>query len=166
MYFAALLPVLRGAKHRILITDWFLSSGLYLTRSSPLDKNTRLDHILLAKAEEGVHIYIQLWNNNEIVFSLQSSYIQDYFKSLHPNIHIILHPYLFGQWSWSHHQKSVVIDDKIAFVGGVDLCYGRYDTEEYKLTDIGGQHFPGGDYANACHGGEINGPSMKDNIDR
>jgi len=26
-----------------------------------------------------------------------------------------------------HHQKIVVIDQDIAFVGGLDLCFGRYD---------------------------------------
>lgn len=28
---------------------------------------------------------------------------------------------------WSHHEKIVVIDQKIAYIGGLDLCYGRYD---------------------------------------
>jgi phospholipase D1/2 len=30
--------------------------------------------------------------------------------------------YLF----FSHHQKCVIVDRKIAFVGGIDLAYGRY----------------------------------------
>lgn len=33
---------------------------------------------------------------------------------------------------WSHHDKMVVIDQKIAFVGGIDLCYGRWDDENMR----------------------------------
>lgn len=36
---------------------------------------------------------------------------------------------------WSHHEKVVVIDRSIAFVGGIDLCYGRWDTPAHKLID-------------------------------
>lgn len=34
-----------------------------------------------------------------------------------------------GVLLWSHHEKMVVIDQRIAFVGGIDLCYGRWDDE-------------------------------------
>ena len=36
---------------------------------------------------------------------------------------------------WSHHEKMVVIDRKIAFLGGLDLCFGRWDTPEHRLND-------------------------------
>ena len=26
---------------------------------------------------------------------------------------------------WAHHEKLVVVDQLYAFVGGIDLCYGR-----------------------------------------
>lgn len=38
----------------------------------------------------------------------------------HPNGGVLL---------WSHHEKMVVIDQKIAFVGGIDLCFGRWDDD-------------------------------------
>ena len=34
-----------------------------------------------------------------------------------------------GVFLWSHHEKTVVIDQKIAFVGGIDLCFGRWDDD-------------------------------------
>jgi phosphatidylserine/phosphatidylglycerophosphate/cardiolipin synthase-like enzyme len=40
-------------------------------------------------------------------------------------------------FNWSHHQKTVVVDQDIAFVGGLDLCYGRYDDRSHLLTDLG-----------------------------
>lgn len=34
---------------------------------------------------------------------------------------------------YSHHQKSVIIDHKIGFVGGMDLAYGRRDDKSFNL---------------------------------
>jgi len=38
---------------------------------------------------------------------------------------------------WAHHEKIVVVDQSVAFVGGIDLAYGRWDDREHRLTDVG-----------------------------
>lgn len=38
---------------------------------------------------------------------------------------------------WAHHEKSVVIDQSLAFLGGIDLAYGRWDDSQHRLTDVG-----------------------------
>lgn len=48
---------------------------------------------------------------------------------------------------YSHHQKLVVIDDQLAFMGGIDVCWGRRDNGSYTL-DAQGRH--GGDVYNGC----------------
>jgi phosphatidylserine/phosphatidylglycerophosphate/cardiolipin synthase-like enzyme/uncharacterized membrane protein YdjX (TVP38/TMEM64 family) len=35
----------------------------------------------------------------------------------------------------SHHQKVVVVDDKVAFAGGIDLSKSRWDTPEHRAKD-------------------------------
>lgn len=35
---------------------------------------------------------------------------------------------------FSHHQKSVIVDNEIAYVGGLDLAYGRRDDEMFRLN--------------------------------
>ncbi|GAA6131612.1 phospholipase D-like domain-containing protein [Halopseudomonas sabulinigri] len=35
---------------------------------------------------------------------------------------------------FSHHQKAVVIDNEIAYVGGIDLAYGRRDDNNFRLA--------------------------------
>jgi phospholipase D1/2 len=50
---------------------------------------------------------------------------------------VIRHPDHYrssGVFLWSHHEKLVVIDQKIAFVGGIDLCFGRWDDEFMRLV--------------------------------
>lgn len=38
---------------------------------------------------------------------------------------------------WAHHEKMVAIDQTVAFVGGIDLAFGRWDDSQYLLTDLG-----------------------------
>lgn len=38
---------------------------------------------------------------------------------------------------WAHHEKMVAIDQTVAFVGGIDLAFGRWDNSQYQLTDLG-----------------------------
>jgi phospholipase D1/2 len=47
----------------------------------------------------------------------------------------------------SHHQKIVVVDDCLAFCGGIDLTHGRWDTPEHHIenplrTDSGLKYSP------------------------
>lgn len=48
----------------------------------------------------------------------------------------------------SHHEKLVIIDNHICFIGGLDLCFGRYDTSEHKVGDFPPIIWPGKDYYN------------------
>ena len=41
--------------------------------------------------------------------------------------------------AFSHHQKCVVIDNKIAYMGGMDMAYGRRDDHHFAL-EVGGRH--------------------------
>lgn len=51
---------------------------------------------------------------------------------------------------WAHHEKFIVIDYAVSFLGGLDLCYGRYDTRTHPLSDIQKHegHWPGQDFNN------------------
>src|SRR5688500_2667433 len=51
----------------------------------------------------------------------------------HPRVHFRMdgsHPV-----GASHHSKIVVIDDNLAFTGGLDLAKGRWDTPEHRAED-------------------------------
>ncbi|KIH89408.1 phospholipase D [Sporothrix brasiliensis 5110] len=55
---------------------------------------------------------------------------------------------------WAHHEKLCVIDGHIAFMGGLDLCFGRWDTNSHPIADAHPENlddilFPGQDYNNA-----------------
>jgi phospholipase D1/2 len=42
----------------------------------------------------------------------------------------------------------VIIDQKIAFLGGLDLCYGRYDSNYHPVNKNDSKMYPGIDYNN------------------
>lgn len=55
---------------------------------------------------------------------------------------------------WAHHEKLCLIDHNIAFMGGLDLCYGRWDTNQHSIadahpSDLNKIVFPGQDFNNA-----------------
>ncbi|KAK4948015.1 hypothetical protein LTR10_013069 [Elasticomyces elasticus] len=55
---------------------------------------------------------------------------------------------------WAHHEKLCIIDSNVAFLGGLDLCFGRWDTNQHAIADahplnVNETVFPGQDYNNA-----------------
>jgi phospholipase D1/2 len=165
-YFTALYDALDQARSRILITSWYFSPELYLKRGTPLRPEWRLDELLRRKAEEGVRVYILLWRNIPFVYDLRAEWVCHYMNRLHKNIFTVCHPPAQSTSVWSHHQKTVVVDEDTAFVGGIDLCFGRYDDSLYRLTDPKEEVFPGRDYQNSGYHGESNGPAHVPLVDR
>lgn len=37
---------------------------------------------------------------------------------------------------WAHHEKFIVVDYEMAFIGGLDLCFGRWDNHQHQLSDL------------------------------
>ncbi|MCJ1249012.1 hypothetical protein MMC30_006233 [Trapelia coarctata] len=55
---------------------------------------------------------------------------------------------------WAHHEKLCLVDGEITFMGGLDLCYGRWDTNSHPIADAHPGNlddivFPGQDFNNA-----------------
>ena len=54
---------------------------------------------------------------------------------MNKNIKVLRHPnFILIPFLWSHHEKIIIIDQKLAFLGGLDLCYGRWDNPEHKIV--------------------------------
>ena len=85
---------------------------------------------------------------------LKSLDVKQAFVRLHPNIRVIRHPNhvsvnpFESALYWSHHEKLVVVDQAVAFVGGLDLCPGRFDTSGHVLHDASDEVVPRGDFYN------------------
>ena len=82
-------------------------------------------------------------------FPLDSEHTQQKLQGLHPNIKLERHPFDIIPSGWSHHEKCVIIDQTVALMGGLDLCYGRYDSQGHPIASNSTAMYPGIDYNNA-----------------
>ena len=168
-YFKDLAEKLMQAKETIFITDWWLSPEVWLIRPAPTQtymalayqkKNkkdtppySRLMDILFQCANRGVKVYVLVYAECSLALTLNSSHSQHELESLHQNIQVERHPVNCTDLLWSHHEKLVIIDQIIGYVGGLDLCWGRWDTHDHpiyeKPNDEQNYNFPAIDYSNA-----------------
>uniref|UniRef100_A0A8B9K3H7 Phospholipase n=1 Tax=Astyanax mexicanus TaxID=7994 RepID=A0A8B9K3H7_ASTMX len=138
-YMEDVANALEEAEEEIFITDWWLSPEIFLKRPVVEGNRWRLDCILKRKAQKGVRIFVMLYKEVELALGINSEYSKRTLLQLHPNIKVMRHPDHVSSsvYLWAHHEKIVVIDQSVAFVGGIDLAYGRWDDREHRLTDVG-----------------------------
>ncbi|EEH07833.1 conserved hypothetical protein [Histoplasma capsulatum G186AR] len=125
------------AKDVVYIHDWWLSPELYMRRPAAISQKWRLDRLLQKKAQEGVKVFVIMYRNINSAIPIDSEYSKFSLLDLHPNIFVQRSPNQFRQntFFWAHHEKLCLVDHTLAFIGGIDLCFGRWDTPQHLLTD-------------------------------
>ena len=142
------------ANDTIYISDWWLSPELFLRRpvdvkpylemvenkkliNDQIENMTRLMDVLNYKAEQGVQIYILIYKEFSLALSLNSAHTEEVLTKLNKNIKVTRYPSLTQTFTflWSDHEKLVIIDQVIGYVGGLDLCWGRYDSNEHPIYE-------------------------------
>ncbi|MCK7228010.1 phospholipase D-like domain-containing protein [Enterobacter asburiae] len=125
-YFAALLTAFKQATKCIYITGWQVNWDAQLAEGIRL-----VDALLEAvQAAPQLQVYIMPWKNPAQVETYAAA-TERVFAAM--NSHLkreVFHVQCAGSKSgmmFSHHQKCVIVDERVAFVGGIDLAYGRYD---------------------------------------
>lgn len=134
-YLAAVKAAIEGAESEILIAGWQVNWDALLA------EGVRLFDALLkvAQEKENVKIYVMPWNDSAPVqtYDDQTGSVLRLINNITKRtcVHICLCDSLADESPkfFSHHQKQVVIDRKIGFVGGIDLAYGRFDDENFDL---------------------------------
>lgn len=75
-----------------------------------------------------------------LLYAINGGLISCFTVKFTPYVHQVMrHPDHVSSvvFLWAHHEKMVAIDQTVAFVGGIDLAFGRWDTNQYRLTDLG-----------------------------
>lgn len=134
-YFADLISSCDGANSEICILGWQVSWDALLA------PGVRLYDVLLRNATRGVKIYVMPWDDTNPVqtYDDQTKVILESIND-HPGVTgkpvrvMLAKSFATTNNSYfSHHQKQVIIDRRIAYVGGIDVTYGRYDDATYDL---------------------------------
>lgn len=131
-----------------------------LPHPTPAQRMT-LGELLKHKANQGVRVLLLVWDDSTSVPALKKDGLMethdqetaDYFRNT--KVRCVLCPRysdtgkstiqeVKSSTTFTHHQKTVVVDSQmpnmsyekrriVSFVGGIDLCGGRYDTPEHPL---------------------------------
>ncbi len=148
-YFSTLAQALEQARRSVFIIGWDVDSRILLRRDGETREfSDRLGPFLneLAARNQDLQIYILDWDFAMLyAFEREPLPIFKLDWNTHERLHFELdsrHPV-----GGAHHQKIVVIDDRLAFVGGFDLAVGRWDTQEHvphhpQRRDNGHSHRP------------------------
>jgi phospholipase D1/2 len=149
VYFKAVRDAIGKARHAVWILGWDIDSRIGLVRGDVKDDRPAalvdfLHHTLRLRRE--LRVYVLVWDFS-MVFALDREWPPIYSPRWR------VHRRLFFRMDNEHppgayhHQKIVVVDDKVAFVGGIDLTRHRWDTTEHAADHPGrldpdGSHYP------------------------
>jgi phosphatidylserine/phosphatidylglycerophosphate/cardiolipin synthase-like enzyme len=130
-YFEALEQAIRGARRSVLIAGWCITPGFALVRHEP----PVLLRELLGDAAESVDVRVLLWAGAPVpVSALRRAAVRAWRDELVRGTRVQVALDSHERPLHCHHEKVVVIDDEVAFVGGIDvtnLSGDRWDTAEH-----------------------------------
>jgi phosphatidylserine/phosphatidylglycerophosphate/cardiolipin synthase-like enzyme len=124
----AMAEAIRGARRHVHICSWNLQPDFDPVRgpaASPVRQ-------LLAEVAERVHVRVLVWAGAPVpVFKPSRSAVRTAREQLTRGTRIQVELDAAGRMLHCHHEKIVIVDDEVAFVGGIDLTAlagDRYDT--------------------------------------
>lgn len=151
-YMKAVADAIRSAKSFVMITGWQLDYDVELDKRGDPKHPGRLSEVLADALQRGVHVRVMLYDSVDSLSSIAGSpdtheeVAQSKLGALphgKGSIKVMVQNPNSGRSSWStsnnntffsHHQKSVIVDGTVAFVGGIDLAYGRWDTHAFSVV--------------------------------
>lgn len=135
-YFRLARQAMLSAEKQILLIGWDFDTRICLDYDADDDAPAELGSLLswLPKNRPGLQIHILKWDLGAIkLLGRGTTALRLARWAASSRIHFKLdgaHPP-----GASHHHKIVVIDDRLAFCGGIDMTADRWDTREHRDCD-------------------------------
>ena len=151
-----MLTSIENAKHFIYIAGWSVWTKLIMSRSNSKEC-PELGTLLSRKADEGVTVLGLVWDeksSTSVLPGLMGTHDEEtynFFKDTGVNFELVYRKKEVAnkiisqasEWCYSHHQKCIIVDADhpkdperrsiVAYIGGLDLAKGRYDTPDHPL---------------------------------
>lgn len=136
-YFRSFMQAALQAEHSIAILSWEFNSQTRLCFDGDQgDVPERLGDFLnwLVRRRRGLHIHVLDWDP-PLVFRADREFRSYALRGWRPRrrVHLVYDD--TQPLAASHHQKIVVIDDALAFIGGFDLTVRRWDTNSHAARE-------------------------------
>lgn len=136
-YFTTVRQAMLSAEKRIMLIGWDFDARVRIgPRRNPIGAPSTIGRFVLwlNRHRPDLEVYLLRWDFGALKALFRGTTPLTVMRwALHKRIHVRLdsaHP--FGG---SHHQKIVVIDNSLAFCGGIDLTGNRWDTREHLDND-------------------------------
>lgn len=134
-YYGTLREVLKRARHRIVMVGWDIDSRTPLA-ADPSDTGDDLPLELgaflaeLARRRPEIEIRLLLWDYS-LLFALEREPLPrlQLGWTSPPQIVLCMDGYI--PVGASHHEKLVIVDEAVAFCGGIDVTIRRWDTPDH-----------------------------------
>lgn len=136
-YFAALASALDKAERSVVILGWQFDPRTRLagdTGQGGLDDEIGHRLRLLVKQKPDLDVRLLIWRSSLLIAASQGFYphkAQRWFRKRMVEFRLD-QP---GPLGACHHQKAVIIDDKVAFCGGGDIATDRWDCADHLDDD-------------------------------
>jgi len=137
-YFRAFRQALIEAEHCVYILAWDLNEKVEMIRSEDVDDGypEKIGDFIFAILEEkpDLEVYILLWDYS-MIYAAEREWLPftQWRNRENSRLHIELDDSI--NMGASHHQKVVVVDERLVFSGGFDLSAWRWDTAEHRAKD-------------------------------
>lgn len=142
-YFRVMQQVMMRAKKRIFLIGWDFDTRIALGRGRRWWQMLPRRHpprrlgrfiVWLVKRNPDLEVYVLKWNFAAVKMLFRGSMLFDLWRWFrHKRIHFkfdAAHPI-----GCSHHQKIVIVDDRFAVCGGIDMTINRWDTRKHRDRD-------------------------------
>jgi phospholipase D1/2 len=136
-YFAAFAAAAEQAQESIFIVGWDVDSRACLVPDGEPDQEpSELGAFLeaLAARRRGLHIHVLEWDF-AVIFALEREALRMRQQRWQTHRRVQFRMDGVHPAGASHHQKLAVVDDVMAFVGGIDLTIRRWDSAEHRAQD-------------------------------
>lgn len=136
-YYRAFFEAACAAQKYILIAGWKFHSSVRLLRGRDARRKgqVQLFPLLRKLCEQNheLHVYILAWNFSLLYVPRWEWFLRWKFNRAHERLHFEFAGH--HRFGGSHHQKFVVIDGRLAFVGGLDLNDDDWDDREHRARN-------------------------------
>lgn len=138
-YYRAIHEAICKAQHTLFIVGWDIDSRIELIRGEEAESSkcpTTLFELLKWKSEQSPHlsIYLNRWDYSVFLAAERETFSSMKWKMNGiENLEFIFDDQL--PLGASHHQKVIVVDDEIAFCGGMDIAIARWDNRQHHVHE-------------------------------
>lgn len=138
-YYRDLRESIIRARHSIFILGWDIDSRIELLRGKAAradDYPATFFELICRKAQENpdLQVYLNRWDYSLFFMSQREMLWDNKWNGCNlPNVHVCMDGVV--PFSACHHQKIAVIDDEIAYWGGMDVALGRWDFRQHHVLN-------------------------------